>query len=142
MIQSEVYEYLVRSINLVTIWVIRNNYLHRNMGPLLQPKKNYETGYGDYWGMSMLPAPYTVLSNILLWSLTPHRNKITGNHQCRVLHTRLPTDHIVCIGQYTVEKMLIYCSSTKPTYKFQESLKMSLEESFLTEFGLPMKLVW
>jgi len=51
--------------------------------------------------MSMLSAPHTILSNILLSSLTPHKRKITGNHQCRVLHNRLPTDHTVCTGQET-----------------------------------------
>jgi len=54
--------------------------------------------------MSTLSAPYTILSDILLSSLTPHKNKITGNHQCRVLHNRSTTDHTVCIGQDTVEK--------------------------------------
>jgi hypothetical protein len=58
----------------------RKNCLNGNRGTLFHPKKNDETGCDDNGGLSMLPAPYKILSNILVSSTTPNENKISGNH--------------------------------------------------------------
>jgi hypothetical protein len=37
----------------------------------------------NYWGISLLPTTYKILSNILLSRLTTYIDKINGDHQCR-----------------------------------------------------------
>jgi hypothetical protein len=41
-----------------------------------------------------LPTTYKILSNILLWRLTPYTEEIVGDHQCGFRHNRSTTDHI------------------------------------------------
>jgi hypothetical protein len=45
--------------------------------------KNVDTShFSNYRGISLLSTTYRILSNILLSRLTPHAEKIIGNHQC------------------------------------------------------------
>jgi len=45
-------------------------------------KKGDKTDCSNYRGISLLPAMYKVLSNILLSRLTPYAEEIIGDHQC------------------------------------------------------------
>ena len=45
-------------------------------------KKGDKTDCTNYGGISLLPTTYKILSNILLSSLTPYAEEITGDHQC------------------------------------------------------------
>jgi hypothetical protein len=41
-------------------------------------KKGDKTDCSNYWGISLLPTTYKILSNILVWRLTPHAEKLLG----------------------------------------------------------------
>jgi len=45
-------------------------------------KKSDKTDGSDYTGTSLLSTTYRILSNILLSSLTPYADEITGDHLC------------------------------------------------------------
>jgi hypothetical protein len=45
-------------------------------------KKGDKTDYSNYRGISLLSTSYKMLSDILLSRLSPHINKIIGEHQC------------------------------------------------------------
>jgi hypothetical protein len=45
-------------------------------------KRGDKTDCSNYRGMSLLPAMYKILSNILLSRLTPYTEEIIGDHQC------------------------------------------------------------
>jgi len=44
--------------------------------------KGDKTDCSNYWGISLLPTTYKILSNILLSMLTPYAEEIIGDHQC------------------------------------------------------------
>jgi hypothetical protein len=67
-------------------------------------KKGDKTGCSKYRGISLLSTPYRILSNILLSKLSPHVDKIIGNHQCGFRHNRSSSDQIFCIHQILEKK--------------------------------------
>ena len=62
-------------------------------------KKGDKTKCNNYRGISVLPATYKILSNILLSRLIPYAEEIMGNHQCGFRRNRSTTDQIFCIRQ-------------------------------------------
>jgi hypothetical protein len=48
---------------------------------------------------SLLSTSYKILWNIVLSRLSPYKDKITENHQCRFRRNRSTTDQIFCIRQ-------------------------------------------
>jgi hypothetical protein len=60
-------------------------------------KEGDKTDCSNYRRISLLSTTYKILSYILLSSLTPHAEKITGYHQCGFRRNRSVTDHISCI---------------------------------------------
>ena len=69
-------------------------------------KKGDKTDSSNYWGISLLPTKYKILSNILLSRLTPHAEEITGDNECGFKHGRSTTDHIFCIHQILERKKM------------------------------------
>ena len=64
-----------------------------------------------------MPTTNKILSKILLPSLTPYVEEITGDHQCGFRRNRSTTDHVFCIchilekkWQYNeaVQQLLVY----------------------------------
>jgi hypothetical protein len=51
----------------------------------------------NYGGISLLPTAYKILPNILVSSLTPYLDEITGDHHCGFQCKRSSTDQIFCI---------------------------------------------
>jgi hypothetical protein len=43
-------------------------------------KKYDKTEYSNYWGISLLPTLYKILSNSRLSRLIPYADKVTGDH--------------------------------------------------------------
>jgi hypothetical protein len=70
-------------------------------------KKGDKTDCSIYRGISLLTTTYNILSNILLSQLTPHIDKIIGDHHCGFQHNTLTTDQIYCICQDTGEEMRV-----------------------------------
>jgi hypothetical protein len=62
-------------------------------------KKGDKTDCNNYRGISLLPATYKILSNILLSRLIPYAEEMIGDNQCGLRHNRSTTDHIICIRQ-------------------------------------------
>jgi hypothetical protein len=57
----------------------------------------YGTDCRNFRGISLLPATYKMLSNILLSRLTPYAKEIIGNDQCGFRYIRSITGHIFCV---------------------------------------------
>jgi len=55
----------------------------------------------------VLTTTYKILSNILVTSIPPYENEITGDKQCEFCNNRSTTDQIFCIFQ-TPEKKWKY----------------------------------
>jgi len=51
-------------------------------------KKGDKRECSNYRGISLLPATYKILSNILLSRLTRYAEEIIGDHQCGFRHNR------------------------------------------------------
>jgi hypothetical protein len=62
-------------------------------------KKGVKTDCNNYHGISLLPASYKILSNILLVRLSPYIDKIIWDYQCWFHFNRSSTDQILCILQ-------------------------------------------
>ena len=62
-------------------------------------KKGDKTECNNYRGISLLPATYKILSNILLESLIPYAEEVIGDHQCGFRCNRSTANHIFCIRQ-------------------------------------------
>ena len=62
-------------------------------------KKADKTDSSNYRGISLFSTTYKILSNILLSTLTPYAEEITGNHQCGFRRNRSATNHVFCIRQ-------------------------------------------
>jgi hypothetical protein len=45
-------------------------------------KKGDKTDCSSYWGISLLPTLYKIVSNILLSRLSPYVDEIIGDHKC------------------------------------------------------------
>ena len=67
-------------------------------------KKGVKTDCNNYRGISLLPATYKILSNILLSRLIPYAKEIIGDHQCVFRRNRSTIDHIFCICQILEKK--------------------------------------
>jgi hypothetical protein len=67
-------------------------------------KKGDKTECSNYWGISLLPTSYKILSNILLSRLIPYADEIIGYHQCGFRRNRSTTDQIFYICQILEEK--------------------------------------
>jgi len=67
-------------------------------------KKGDKTECNNYRGISILPATYKILSNILRSMLIPYAEEIMGDHQCGFRRNRSTTDHIFCIRQILEKK--------------------------------------
>ena len=67
-------------------------------------KKDDKTDCSNYRVISLLPTMYKILSNVLLWRLTPHAEEIIGVHQCGFWCSRSTTDHTFCIYQIFEKK--------------------------------------
>jgi len=57
-------------------------------------KKGDKTDFNNYRGISLLPATYKMLSNILLSRLIPYAKEIIGDHQCGFRRNRSTIYHI------------------------------------------------
>jgi hypothetical protein len=66
--------------------------------------KNDKSVCSNCRGISLLPATFKILSNILLSTLTPYAEDITGVHQCGFRRKMSTTDHIFCIRQIYEKK--------------------------------------
>jgi len=66
--------------------------------------KGDKTDFSNYKSISLLPATYKMLSNILLSRLTSNADEITGCHQRGFRCNRSITDHIFCIRQILGKK--------------------------------------
>ena len=86
-------------------------------------KEGDKTDCSNYIGISLLPATYNILSNILLSRLISYAEEIIGDHQCGFRRNRSAADYIFCINQILEEKKGgIQRSSASALYRLQESL--------------------
>ena len=67
-------------------------------------KKGNKSVCSNCRGISLLPATFKNLSNILLPSLTLYSEEIIGDYQCGLRRNRATTDHIFCIRQIYEKK--------------------------------------
>ena len=107
-------------------------------------KKGDKTNCSNYRGISLLPATYKILSNILLSRLTPYAEHIIGDHQCGFPRNRSTTDHIFCIRPI-LEKKWELCETLHQLFlDFKEacnSVRREVLYNTVVEFGIPVKLV-
>jgi len=94
--------------------------------------------------MSLLATAYKILFNILVSRLTPHVDKIIGNHQCGFQCKTSTTDHIFCIRQI-LKKMQEYNGTIRKSFidpeKAYDSVRGGVLYNILTESGICMTLV-
>ena len=74
-------------------------------------KKGDKIDCNNYKGISLLPATYKSLSNILLSRLTLYVEEIIGDHQCGFRRNRSTTDH------YVYSAFVIYLRKNRNTMK-------------------------
>ena len=67
-------------------------------------KKGDKTDCSNYTGLSLLPATYKILPNVLLSRLTPYAGEIIGDHPCGFQRNRSTTDHTLCVRQILDKK--------------------------------------
>ena len=67
-------------------------------------KKGDKTDCNNYRGISILPATYKILSNILFSRLIPYTEEVIGDPQCGFRRKRSTTDRIFCIRQILEKK--------------------------------------
>ena len=107
--------------------------------------KGDKTDCSNCKGISLLPTTYTVLSIILLVRLTPYAEEIIGDHQCGFRRNRSATDNLFCIYQIR-EKKWEYNEAVHQLFidfkKAYDSVRSEVLYNILSEFGIPMKLVW
>ena len=107
-------------------------------------KKGDKTDCGNYRGISVLPATYKILSNILLSRLTAYAEEIIGDQQCGFRRNRSATDHICCIRQILErrweynETLLHLFIDFKKAYDY---VRREVLYNILIEFVVPKKLV-
>ena len=108
-------------------------------------QKGDKTFCSSYRGISLLPALYKIVSNILLSRLIPYAKKIIGNHHCGFRRNRSTTNHIFCFHQI-LEKIWEYNEVVhhqifidfKKTY---DLVRRKVLYNILIEFGIPIKLI-
>jgi hypothetical protein len=110
-------------------------------------KKGDITDCSKYRGISLLSATYKIVSNILLSRLTPYAEEIVGDHQCGFRCNRSPTDHIFIFSfRHVLENKWEYNEAVHQLFidfkKACDSVRREVLYNILTEFGIPMKLVW
>jgi hypothetical protein len=97
---------------------------------------NYRNGdkteCGNYSGISLLPATYKILSNILVSRLTQYVDEIIGDHWCGFRHNRSTADQIFCIHQM-LEKNREYNRAVCQLFMLGEAV-------LCIEFGTPVEL--
>jgi len=95
-------------------------------------------------GISLLPPTWKILSNILLYRLTPYTEEITGDRQRGFRRNRSTTDHIFRIRQIlnkkwecneAVQQLFIYFK------KSYDSVRREVLFNILFQLGIPMKLI-
>jgi len=108
-------------------------------------KKDDKADCSNYQGILLLSSSYRILFYILLLQLTLYIDKIIGNNWCEFQHNRSTTDQIFCIHQ-TLKKELEYNGTVHQLFidseKAYDSVRREVLCNILTEFGIPMKLVW
>jgi len=107
-------------------------------------KKDDKTDCINYSGISLLPATYKILSNILLSKLTPYAEEIIGDHQCGFRRNRSTTDHISCIRQALQKKWEYNEAAPQLSIDFEktyDSLRREFLCNILIESGIHMELV-
>jgi len=107
-------------------------------------KKGDKTDRNNYRGISLLPATYKNLSNILLSRLIPYVKEIIGNDQHGFRRNRSTIDHIFCSRQI-LEKIWEYNEEVHQLLidfkKAYDSVRREVLYKILIEFGIPRKLV-
>ena len=107
-------------------------------------KKGDKTDSNNYGGISLLPATYKILSNILLSRLIPYAKEIIGDHSCGFRRNKLTIDRTFCIRQI-LEKKWEYNEEVHQLFidfkKAYDSVRREVLFKILIEFGIPRKLV-
>jgi hypothetical protein len=106
-------------------------------------KKADKTECSNYWGISLLPTSYKILSNILFSRLIPYADEIIGDHQCGFQHNRSTTDHIFYTCQILGKKWEYNGTVTQIFIHFKkayDSVRREVSYNILIEFGIPRKL--
>jgi hypothetical protein len=69
-------------------------------------KKGDKNECNNYWGISLLPTSYKILSNIVLSRLIPYADEIVEDNQCGFQHNRAMTVQI-----FYVQNCLLGCTA-------------------------------
>jgi hypothetical protein len=85
---------------------------------------------------------YKVLSDTLLSKLTSYAEEIIGDHQRGFRRNRSTADNMLCIGQILERKWRYNVAVHQLFIAFKHTLTQIEGRSCITEFGIPMKLVW
>jgi hypothetical protein len=107
-------------------------------------KNGNKTECSNYWGISLLPTSYNILSNILLSRLIPYADEIIGDHQCGFQHNRSTIDQIFYIRQILEKKWEYNGTVHQLSVDFKkayDSVRRVVLYNILIEFGIPRKLV-
>jgi hypothetical protein len=107
-------------------------------------KKGDKTDCSNYWGISLLPATYKILSNILLSRLTLHEKEIIEDHECEFRPSRSTNYNKFCIRKI-LEKKWEYNEAVHQLFtnfkKANYSIRGEVLYNIIIENGSPMKLV-
>jgi hypothetical protein len=82
--------------------------------------KGDKTDYSNYRGISLLPATYKVLSNILFSRLNPYAEEFIGDHQSGFRRNESTVIYSVFVKY--LRKMGTQRRSASALYRLQESL--------------------
>jgi hypothetical protein len=107
-------------------------------------KKDDKTDCSNYREISLFPAMYKTLSNMLLSRLIPYAEEIIGDHQCGFRRNGSTTDHIFCIRQILEKKWEYIKALHQHFIGFKiacDSVRREVLYNILIEFAIPMKLV-
>jgi len=90
-----------------------------------------------------LPTTYKILANILLSSLTPYAEEITGDHQCGYRRNSSTIDLYSAFVKYLRKNgnTIKQCIGFMFYKKAYDSVRREVLYNILIEFGIPMKLV-
>jgi hypothetical protein len=99
-------------------------------------KKGDQTDCSNYTGISPMPTTYKILFNILLSSLTPYADSDTTGqlliiYYAFIIYLRNKWKNNDAVYQFFID--------FKKTY---DSVRIEALCNILTEYGIPMKLVW
>lgn len=101
-------------------------------------KKSNKIDFSDFRAISLLSTSYEISIYILLWSLTPHTDDITGDHQCAFQHNRSTTADIAHSSDTRVQ-----WERASAINQLHRSFCLRNEELYniFLEFGTLMKLI-